>query len=201
METKELFDFDVSFGKVVGGCDEAGRGPLAGPVVCAACIMPLGFMIDKINDSKQVSEKVREELYEKIISNAIAYSISIIDKDIIDTINILEATKKGMLEAINGLDTKPQLMLVDAVKIYCDVETLPLIKGDAKSYNIAAASILAKVTRDRIMRELDKKCPQYGFSSNKGYGTAKHIEALKSFGASIYHRKSFIKNILAEDAR
>ena len=198
-KTIELFEFDKGFGVLVGGCDEAGRGPLAGPVVCAACVMPMDEIIDKINDSKKVSEKVREALYEAIKEKAISYSVSIIDRDEIDEINILNATKKGMTEAINGLKVKPNLMLVDAVKLDCDMKTLPLIKGDAKSYNIAAASIIAKVTRDRIMRDLDEKYPEYGFAAHKGYGTAKHIEALKTYGATLCHRKTFIKNFISED--
>jgi len=199
MKTEELFDFDKQFNKIVGGCDEAGRGPLAGPVVCAACVMPLGNMIEKINDSKKLSEKVRESLFDEIISTAISYCVAIIDKDVIDEINILNATKKGMTEAINGLKIKPEIMLVDAVKFDCNTEILPLIKGDAKSYNIAAASILAKVTRDRIMRDLDAKYPQYGFLANKGYGTAKHIQALKQYGATDCHRKTFIKNFISKE--
>jgi len=196
MQTKELFDFDKSFNKMVGGCDEAGRGPLAGPVVVASVVMPLDEIIDKINDSKKLSQNVRERLFEQIINKAICYSIAVIDKDVIDEINILNATKKGMSQTINDLKIKPEIMLVDAVNPDCDVEVLPLIKGDAKSYNVAAASILAKVTRDRIMLELDEKFPQYDFKSNKGYGTAKHINALKLYGPTDCHRRTFIKNFV-----
>lgn len=194
--TKELFDFDKSFHQeLVAGVDEAGRGPLAGPVVCAGCIMPLSDMIEGINDSKAVKELTREILYDIIIERAISFSISVIDERIIDKINILNATKLGMKNAIEGLSVIPNIILVDAVtKLDIKFPYESIIKGDAKSYNIAAASILAKVTRDRIMREYDKKYPDYGFIKNKGYGTKIHITALEEFGASEIHRQTFIKN-------
>lgn len=195
--TEELFEFDLRYGCRVGGCDEAGRGPLAGPVVCAACVMPLNEYIDGINDSKKVSEKKRESLYEKIIETAEAYCIDIVERDDIDEMNILRATKFGMTKAISGLKIMPDVMLVDAVDgLEVGVRTIPLIKGDAKSYNIAAASIIAKVTRDRIMRALHETYPQYNFIKNKGYGTAEHIAALKKYGACEQHRKTFIKNFI-----
>ena len=195
--TEKLFEHDKQFDcGVIAGIDEAGRGPLAGPVVCACCIMPLDEMIDGINDSKKVSEKRREALYEEIIAKAISYCVVVIDEQIIDEINILNATKKGMSDCLIGMQVKPDLVLVDAVTLPCDCNQLALIKGDAKSYNIAAASILAKVTRDRIMREYDKQYPEYGFAKHKGYGTKAHIEAIKTCGATKLHRKTFIKNFV-----
>lgn len=192
--TLKIFEFDKNFGKTVGGCDEAGRGPLAGPVVCAVVVMPLDEMIEGINDSKQVSEAKREELYSVIIQKAVCYSIETADRAVIDEINILNATKLCMTRAINALTIPPQTVLVDAVSVNADFETFSIVKGDEKSYNIAAASILAKVTRDRIMRRLDQELPGYGFYKNKGYGTAEHIAALKKLGASPQHRVSFLKN-------
>ena len=195
--TQQLFEFDKNQGvKLLAGIDEAGRGPLAGPVVCACCIMPLDEMIDGINDSKKVSEKKREKLFEIIKEKAITYSVSIISPQIIDEINILNATKKGMIDSLNGLSVKPDLVLVDAVKLPTDHNQKALIKGDATSYNIAAASILAKVTRDRIMRELDSQFPEYGFAKNKGYGTKVHVDAIKSVGITEHHRKTFVKNFI-----
>ena len=182
--------------KYVAGVDEVGRGPLAGPVVVASVIMPLGEedIIQGVNDSKKVSEKNREILYDKILEKAIAYSIEWADEKVIDEINILEATKRCMKRAIESLSVAPDTVLIDAVKIECKYPILPIIKGDAKSYSIACASILAKVTRDRYMVEMDEKYPEYGFASNKGYGAQKHIEALKSIGPCPLHRRSFIKN-------
>lgn len=195
MITQKLFDYDRQYlPKIIAGIDEAGRGPLAGPVVCAACIMPLTNMIDKINDSKQVTGNLRESLYRQIIDNAICYNISILEHNIIDEINILNATKLAMKNAVEGLSIAPQLVLIDAVKLDINFEQLSIIKGDATSYNIAAASILAKVTRDKIMCEFDKKYPEYGFCRHKGYGTAAHIEALKKYGKCEIHRNTFIKN-------
>ena len=195
--TQQLFEFDKNQGvKLLAGIDEAGRGPLAGPVVCACCIMPLDEMVDGINDSKKVSEKKREKLFEIIKEKAISYSVSIISPQIIDEINILNATKKGMIDSLKGLTVKPDLVLVDAVKLPTDHNQKALIKGDATSYNIAAASILAKVTRDRIMRELDSQFPEYGFAKNKGYGTKVHVDAIKSVGITEHHRKTFVKNFI-----
>lgn len=182
----------------IAGIDEAGRGPLAGPVVVAAVIMPKDSMIEGVNDSKKVSEKKREKLYEQITSEAIAYGVGIIDQKEIDDINILNATKKAVTTAISSLKVKPDLILVDALT---NINTLgipykSIIKGDAKEYSIAAASIIAKVTRDRIMREWDEIYPQYGFAKHKGYGTANHIKVIKEIGPCILHRKSFIKNFI-----
>lgn len=190
--TKDLFDFDRAYGVTrLAGIDEAGRGPLAGPVVVACCIMPLDEMVDKINDSKKVSEKNREKLFE-IIKERANYSVSIVSADVIDRINILQATKQAMRDCLDKIAPKPELMLIDAVKLDVPHEIQSIIKGDATSYNIAAASILAKVTRDRLMRELDEKYPMYGFAKNKGYGTAEHIAALKKHGPCPEHRKTFI---------
>ncbi len=184
--------------KLIAGIDEAGRGPLAGPVVVGIAIMPENSMIEGVNDSKKVSEKKREKLYDLITQEAIAWNVGIADQNEIDEINILNATKLALTRAIEGLKIKPDLILVDALT---NINTLgipykSIIKGDAKEYSIAAASILAKVTRDRMMREYDEIYPQYGFSGHKGYGTAKHIAAIKEYGPCILHRKSFIKNFI-----
>lgn len=184
--------------KNICGIDEAGRGPLAGPVVVAGVIMPQDSMIEGINDSKKVSEKKREKLYDLIIEEAVSYSVAIIGHDVIDDINILNATKAGVTNVVDGLDVKPDLIIVDALT-HINTRGIPyesIIKGDAKCYNIAAASILAKVTRDRIMRVWDEVYPQYGFISHKGYGTAKHISAIKEYGICPIHRRSFTKNFI-----
>lgn len=180
------------------GIDEAGRGPLAGPVVVAGVIMPKDSMIEGVNDSKKVSEKKREKLYDLIIEEAISYSVAIIGQDVIDDINILNATKEGVTKVVDGLDVKPDLIIIDALD-HINTRGIPyepIIKGDAKCYNIAAASILAKVTRDRIMREWDEVYPQYGFVQHKGYGTAKHIQAIKEYGLTPIHRRSFTKKFV-----
>lgn len=179
------------------GIDEAGRGPLAGPVVVAAVIMPRDSFIEGVNDSKKVSEKKRETLYEQIINEAIAWGVGIIDQKEIDEINILNATKKGLTMAIKELKVKPDRIIVDALD---RIDTLgipytPIIKGDAKCYSIAAASIIAKVTRDRIMRQWDEIYPMYGFEKHKGYGTAMHMQAIREYGLCPLHRRSFTKNI------
>lgn len=180
------------------GIDEAGRGPLAGPVVVAAVIMPKDSFIEGINDSKKVSEKKREVLYDEIISSCISYGVGIIDHEKIDEINILEATRLGVKESIEQLSQKPDIILVDALtKI--DTHGIPyksIIKGDAKEYSIACASIIAKVTRDRIMRQWDEVYPIYGFAKHKGYGTEEHRKIIKENGPCIIHRKTFIKNIV-----
>ena len=184
----------------IAGIDEAGRGPLAGPVVVATVVMPKDSMIEGVNDSKKVSEKKREKLYDVILEEAISYSVAIVGQDVIDDINILNATKQGVTKVVEELEVKPNLILVDALT-HINTKGIPydsIIKGDAKCYNIAAASIIAKVTRDRIMREWDEIYPQYGFINHKGYGTAKHIEALKEYGPCPIHRKTFIKNFVQE---
>ena len=183
----------------VAGIDEAGRGPLAGPVVAAAVILPKDIFLPFLNDSKKVTEKRRDVLFDEIKQNAIAYGIGIASNTLIDEINILQATYEAMREAINALEKTPDLLLVDAVHIPdINIKQVGIVKGDAKSVNIAAASILAKVTRDRIMAEYDKIYPEYGFASNKGYGTATHIAALKEVGPCAIHRKSFIGNFVSE---
>ncbi len=184
--------------KIIAGMDEAGRGPLAGPVVVALVVMPLDeeFIIEGINDSKKLSEKKRELLYEEIVDTALYYSIQIIDEKEIDDINILQATIKGMKQCITSLNVVPDVVLVDAVKFDSHVKTVPIIKGDAKSYSIAAASILAKVTRDRLMREYAKQYPKFDFAKHKGYGTKKHIEELQTYGPTEIHRKTFITHFV-----
>lgn len=185
------------FNKICG-IDEAGRGPLAGPVVVAAVVMPQDSFIEGVNDSKKVSEKKREKLYDEITSTAISWGVGIIDQKEIDDINILNATKKGLTQALMELSEKPDIILVDALT---GIDTLgipyqSIIKGDAKSYSIAAASIIAKVTRDRIMRQWDEIYPEYGFEKHKGYGTKAHIEVIKDNGICPIHRRSFVKNFI-----
>src|SRR5574344_1624107 len=192
---KSIYDSGEEY---ICGIDEAGRGPLAGPVVVAAVIMPKDSMIEGVNDSKKVTEKRREELYEIITKEAISYGVGIIDQKEIDEVNILNATKEGLTMAVSELSPKPSIIIVDALT---KINTLgisyrSIIKGDAKCYSIAAASIIAKVTRDRIMRQWDEVYPKYGFSKHKGYGTASHIEAIKEYGPCPLHRKSFITHFV-----
>ncbi len=181
------------------GIDEAGRGPLAGPVVAGAVILPKDCGILYINDSKKLSKKKREELYEVIMEQAVATGIGMASPARIDEINILQATYEAMCQAIQNLSVTPDILLNDAVTIpQVPIPQIPIIKGDAKSISIGAASILAKVTRDRLMTEYDKIMPEYGFAQNKGYGSQAHIEAIREHGPSLIHRKSFIKNIYLE---
>ena len=181
------------------GIDEVGRGPFAGPVIACAVILPKDCEILYINDSKQLSEKKREELYDEIISKAIAFGIGSVPPNQIDEINILNATYEAMKKAIGNLSVKPDLLLNDAVTIPgVDIKQVPIIKGDAKSISIAAASIVAKVTRDRIMVAYDKIFPGYDFANNKGYGSPKHIEAIGKLGLTPIHRRSFVKNFYQE---
>ena len=184
----ELYESGI---KYIAGIDEVGRGPLVGPVVTAAVILPRDFYDERINDSKKLTEKKRELLYDVIMENAISVGIGISSEDVIDEINILNATKRAMLEAVNNLSVKPEHLLIDAVKLNADIPQTSIIKGDAKSESIAAASIIAKVTRDRMMIELDKIHPEYDFKHNKGYGTKKHIEAIRKYGIIKEHRKTF----------
>lgn len=184
----ELYNNKINF---IAGIDEVGRGPLVGPVVTAAVILPKDFYDERINDSKKLTEKKRKLLYDVIMENALSVGIGISSPEVIDEINILNATKKAMIEAINNLSIKPEHLLIDAVKLDIDIPQTSIIKGDAKSQSIASASIIAKVTRDRMMVELDKKYPMYDFKHNKGYGTKKHIEALYKYGPLKEHRKSF----------
>lgn len=184
----ELYESGI---KYIAGIDEVGRGPLVGPVVTAAVILPRDFYDERINDSKKLTEKKRELLYDVIMEKAVSVGIGISSEDVIDEINILEATKKAMIEAVNNLNVKPEHLLIDAVKLNIDIPQTSIIKGDAKSESIAAASIVAKVTRDRMMIELDKLHPEYDFKHNKGYGTKKHIEAIEKYGIIKEHRKTF----------
>lgn len=182
--------------KYICGVDEVGRGPLAGPVTCTAVIMPLDDLIQGVNDSKKVSKNKRIKLYDVIMEKAIAVNTVSYDNHQIDEMNILEATKACMRDAIMGLSVKPDIVLVDALKLDIPYKTMGIIKGDALSYSIASASIVAKVTRDKFMFEMAEKYPEYDFQNNVGYGTAKHIAALKEFGPTPIHRKTFIKNFV-----
>lgn len=179
------------------GVDEAGRGPLCGPVVAAAVILPKGIYIEGINDSKKLTEKKREKLIEEIYEKAISVNYSLVWQDEIDEINILQATKKAMKEAVEGLNVKAEYALIDGNQgINIDIPFKTIIKGDSKSQSIAAASIVAKVTRDRLIQKLDEKYPEYGFAKHKGYGTKAHIAAIKEHGICELHRKTFCKNFI-----
>lgn len=179
---------------VICGVDEAGRGPLCGPVVAAACILPDGFYHEKLNDSKKLTEKTREALFDVIVENALSYSIASASVEEIDRLNILEADLLAMRRAIDGLSIKPDLALIDGnISRDFQIPATAVVKGDSKSMNIAAASILAKVTRDRMCGELDREYPMYGIAKHKGYGTKDHINALKEYGPSPIHRKKFIR--------
>ena len=185
--------------RYICGIDEVGRGPLAGPVVAGAVILPKDCHILYINDSKQLSEKKREELYDIIQKEAVAWAIGVVSPERIDEINILQATYEAMRQAIGKLSVTPGLLLNDAVTIpQITIPQVPIIKGDAKSISIGAASIMAKVSRDRMMQEYDSIFPEYDFAGNKGYGSASHIEALKKYGPTPIHRRSFIKNFTGE---
>ena len=183
---------------LIAGVDEVGRGPLIGPVVTACVILPLNYKLDGLTDSKKISEKKREELYEIIKRDALGIGVGIVSAQEIDEINIYEATKKAMKEAIDNCNPKPEHVLIDAMKLDIDIPTTSIIKGDLLSLSISAASIIAKVTRDRMMIELDKKHPEYNFKNNKGYPTKDHLEAIKNFGILKEHRKSYgpVKNYL-----
>ena len=192
-----LYEDKYSEFAYICGIDEAGRGPLAGPVVAGACILPADAEIFYLNDSKKVTEKRREMLYDEITEKAVSWSVGIVSPERIDEINILQATYEAMRQAISGLAVTPDLLLNDAVTIPdVGIRQVPIIHGDAKSVSIAAASILAKVTRDRIMREYDRLYPEYGFAGHKGYGTAAHIAAIKEFGPSPIHRATFITHFI-----
>ncbi|MBQ7944989.1 MAG: ribonuclease HII [Lachnospiraceae bacterium] len=197
--TEEMKRFEKEYEHLgyVCGIDEVGRGPLAGPVVACAVILPKDCKILYLNDSKQLTAKKREELYDIIMKEAVGVGIGCVSHERIDEINILQATYEAMREAISKLPVKPDILLNDAVTIpQVDIQQVPIIKGDAKSVSIAAASIVAKVTRDRMMEEYDKLYPEYQFASNKGYGAAVHIEAIKTIGPSPIHRRSFIGNFI-----
>lgn len=184
----ELYDKGY---KLICGIDEVGRGPLLGPVVTSAVILPVGYYNPEIKDSKKLSEKKREKLFDIITKDAISIGIGIVDEKKIDEINIYEATKVAMKMAIDNLSIKPDYVLIDAMKLDIDIPSNSIIKGDAKSESIAAASIIAKVTRDRMIDEIDKEYPMYDLKNNKGYGTKKHLEALKEYGPCKYHRYSY----------
>lgn len=191
-ELMKEFDREYKIYGTICGIDEAGRGPLCGPVVAAAVILPDEYNILYINDSKKLSETKREEVYKEIDKYAVAYGVGIVSPERIDEINILQATYEAMRTAIHKLSVKPDILLNDAVTIpMVDIKQVPIIKGDAKSQSIAAASIVAKVTRDHLMEEYDKLYPEYGFAKHKGYGTAAHIKAIKEYGPCPIHRRTF----------
>jgi len=185
---KELINQGI---KLIGGIDEVGRGPLVGPVVAACCILPLNYKLEGLTDSKKLTEKKREKFYDILINDCVSYGIGIIDEKIIDEVNIYEATKLAMIEAIKNSKIKPEHVLIDAMKLDIDIPSTSIIKGDAKSLSIAAASVIAKVTRDRMLIELDKKYPMYDFKHNKGYPTKKHVEAIEKYGIIDEHRKTY----------
>lgn len=184
----ELYDKGINF---IGGVDEVGRGPLIGSVVAACVVLPKGFVLEGLTDSKKLSEKKRDEFYDIIMEKAIAVGIGVVNEKVIDEVNIYEATKIAMKEAIVNTNIKLEHVLIDAMPLDIDIPTTSIIKGDANSISIAAASVIAKVTRDRMMYELDRVYPMYGLAQNKGYGTKKHIEAIKEHGITKYHRLSF----------
>lgn len=203
IDTLKIFKHDKALlsdkVKYIAGIDEVGRGPLAGPVVTACVVMPYDKMLDGVFDSKKVTKKNRERLYEEIINTAYSVSIAVRSQDVIDKINILNATKECMAECFNNAKVKPDLLLIDAVKLnICDNE-MPIIKGDETSYAIACASIIAKVYRDRMMENFAKIYPNYDFENNVGYGTKKHIEAIKQYGITPIHRLSFLGKIIGEE--
>lgn len=203
IDTKKIFDFDKSFlnenTKYIAGIDEVGRGPLAGPVVTACVVMPYDKMLEGVFDSKKVTKKNRERLYNEILNIAISVSISLRDQNRIDEINILNATKECMVECFKNSKVVPDLLLIDAVKLNVCENEKSIIKGDATSYAIACASIVAKVYRDKLMEGYAKDYPNYDFENNVGYGTKKHVDAIKECGITPIHRLSFLSKILGED--
>ena len=202
LEAMKEFEREYDGCSLICGVDEAGRGPLAGPVAAGAVILPKDCTILYLNDSKKLSEKRREELFLEIREKAVSYSVGIVGPVRVDEINILQATYEAMRQAVSGLGVVPDLLLNDAVTIpELAIPQVPIIKGDAKSVSIAAASILAKVTRDHLMEEYDRQFPQYGFAKHKGYGTAAHVAAIREFGPCTIHRRSFLKNILGENGK
>jgi len=203
IDTTKIFEHDNALlndkVKYIAGIDEVGRGPLAGPVVTACVVMPYDKMLDGVFDSKKVSKKNRERLYDEIMNTAYSVSISVKSQDVIDKINILNATKEAMKECFYNAKVKPDLLLVDAVKLNLCENEMPIIKGDATSYAIACASIIAKVYRDRMMENYAVVYPNYDFENNVGYGTKKHIEAIKQYGITPIHRLSFLGKIIGEE--
>lgn len=194
---KKLYECGIT---LIAGVDEVGRGPLCGPVVAAACILPKNYELEGLNDSKKLTEKKRDKFYEILIKDAVAYGVGIVSPQRIDEINIYAATKEAMKQAISNLRVSPEHVLIDAMPLELEVPTTSIIKGDAKSLSIAAASVIAKVTRDRMMYELDKKYPEYGFAYHKGYPTKKHIEAVKKYGILDFYRTTYapISDIIKE---
>ncbi len=197
---KELIKKGLKF---IAGVDEVGRGPLVGPVVAAAVILPLNYQLEGLTDSKKLSEKKRDKFYEILKRDAISIGVGIKDEKVIDKVNIYEATKLAMMEAINNLDVKPEHVLIDAMPLDIDIPRTSIIKGDAKSLSIAAASVIAKVTRDKMMYELDKKYPMYNFKKNKGYPTKEHVEAIQKYGIIKEHRTSYgpVKDYLVKNCQ
>ena len=198
----ELSKFEREYNEkgyeLIGGIDEAGRGPLFGPVVAACVVLPKGCLIEGVNDSKKLSEKKREALFDEIKEKAVAWGVGIVDNNVIDEINILEATRKAMHEAVANLQVKPDYIFIDAEK-HVDtngIPYLPIIKGDALSINISCASIIAKVTRDRMVDEWAKEYPEYGLEKHKGYGTKQHTDAIKQYGLTPLHRKTFCQKFI-----
>lgn len=191
----DLYQYEKELDKLgynnIAGCDEAGRGPMAGPLVAAAVILPKNVEIKGINDSKKLTPKMREKLYQEIIEKALEVSYTFIDVDDVDKLNVYQASKKAMIESINKMKTKVDYILTDAMPLDLDIPSQAIIKGDAKSASIAAASIIAKVERDHYMLELDKKYPMYGFKKHKGYVTKMHLEAINKYGVNEHYRKSF----------
>ena len=191
----DLYSYETELIKngitLIAGVDEVGRGPLIGPVVTAAVILPVNYKLEGLTDSKKLTEKKRDKFYDIIMHDAISVGIGIKDEKVIDEVNIYEATKLAMYEAINNLDIKPEHVLIDAMPLNLDIPNTSIIKGDAKSLSIAAASVIAKVTRDRMMYELDKKYPMYGFGKHKGYPTKAHIEAINKYGIIKGYRKTY----------
>lgn len=202
-DTLKLFEYDKSFLneniKYIAGIDEVGRGPLAGPVVTACVVMKYDAMLQGVFDSKQVTKKNREKLYDEILSNAYSVAIDVKDNIVIDSMNILQATKLSMKHSFEKSKVKPDVLLVDAVKLNICNNEIAIIKGDATSYAIACASIVAKVYRDRLMQGYAKQYPNYDFENNVGYGTKKHIDAIKTYGITPIHRLSFLGNIIGEE--
>ena len=204
MNSLKKFDTDLLSRKIklIAGTDEAGRGPIAGPVVAAAVMFDRNSFHQDINDSKQVNEKTREILFDWIIDNCLCFGIGIIEHDEIDKINILQASLKAMKTSVDQLNPNPDLILIDGNKTFLsEIKTKTIVKGDAKSFSIAAASIIAKVTRDRIMKKLSEEFPEYLWHKNKGYPTQEHIEAVRKYGATEFHRKTFLSRILIKEYR
>ena len=185
---KELIDKGIT---LIGGVDEVGRGPLVGPVVAACVILPVNYKLEGLTDSKKLSEKKRDQFYDILMHDAISFGVGVVSEEVIDEINIYEATKKAMLEAIKNTKVKPKHVLIDAMKLETEMPSTSIIKGDSKSLSIAAASVIAKVTRDRMLVQLDEKYPMYDFKHNKGYPTKKHLEAINEYGILKEHRRSY----------